>query len=361
MKPIYLENLKEIENYLTFLKEENVLSFMVLIADKNKPNDNEIIAKFNKINKPFFGGIFPEIIFENQRKAEGILIVPFAYMVNNHVVNMETEEKISSQIEQIANIISEDTDTFWVYLDCFASNKTYFTETLYQNFGFNYTYIGGGSGSLSFVPMPCVFNNFGIFQNAAVLAFANTNISLGVAHGWQPISDKMKVTETNGNHIISIDWMPAVAVYSEIVEKHSNTTFEKEGFFDLAKSYPLGMIKVDDEIVVRDPIMIKDNELVIVDQVNEGEFIQVLNGNMDSLLEGAKTAKTLAMQSNDNKNIFCIDCISRVLYMNDDFQKEIDIIKGENTLNGILSIGEIANNGESFLDIFNKTTVVASW
>ena len=361
MKPIYLENIENIENYQSYLKDENILSYMVLIADKNKPNDNKIIATFNDINKPFFGGIFPEIIFENQRKAEGILIVPFAYKVYNHVVNMETEEKISAQIEQIANVISEEADAFWIYLDCFASNKTYFTETLYQNFGFNYTYIGGGAGSLSFVPMPCVFNNSGIFQNAAVLAFANTNISIGVAHGWQPISEKMKVTETNGNNIVSIDWKPAVEVYSEIVEQHAKTTFEKEGFFGLAKSYPLGIVKVDEEIIVRDPIMIKNNELVIVDQINEGEFIQILNGNMDSLLEGAKTAKTLAMKSNDNKNDFCIDCISRVLYMNNDFQKEIDIIKGENNLNGILTIGEIANNGESFLDIFNKTTVVVSW
>ena len=110
MKPIYLENIENIENYQSYLKDENILSYMVLIADKNKPNDNKIIATFNDINKPFFGGIFPEIIFENQRKAEGILIVPFAYKVYNHVVNMETEEKISAQIEQIANVISEEAD-----------------------------------------------------------------------------------------------------------------------------------------------------------------------------------------------------------------------------------------------------------
>lgn len=359
MNPIYFENLTQFEQIK--LLSSNVLSFMVLIADKNKPNNTELIFALNQVGKPFFGGIFPEIIFENQRKAEGMMIVPLPYAVNNHVVNLKNESELTIQIEEIASKIPNDFNMFWIYLDCFASNKTRFTETLYQNFGFNYTYIGGGSGSLSFQPMPCVFNNDGIFQNSAILAFAKTTIAIGVAHGWQPISEKMKVTETDGNNIISIDWKPAIEVYSSIVEQHSKSSFEKEGFFDLAKSYPLGMVKVDDEIIVRDPIMIKDNQLVIIDQVNQGEFIQVLNGNMHSLLEGAKTAKALAMESNNYQNVFCIDCISRVLYMNDDFQKEIDIIKGENTLNGILTIGEIANKGESFLDIYNKTTVVVSW
>jgi hypothetical protein len=121
------------------------------------------------------------------------------------------------------------------------------------------------------------------------------------------------------------------------------------------------MVKVGGDIIVRDPIMIQDDELVIVDKVNEGEFVQILNGDMNSLLSGAKNAKLLAHGTSNNKNVFCIDCISRVLYMNDDFQDEIDIIKGNQTLNGVLTIGEIANNSQTFLEIFNKTTVVITW
>jgi hypothetical protein len=227
--------------------------------------------------------------------------------------------------------------------------------------GYTFTYVGGGAGSLSFEQIPSVFNNSGIYKNAAILAFATTNLSLGVAHGWSPISEKLKVTKANGNNIISIDWKPAVDVYTAIVEQHSNSKFEEQGFFELAKSYPLGMVKVGGDIIVRDPIMIQDDELVIVDKVNEGEFVQILNGDMNSLLSGAKNAKLLAHGTSNNKNVFCIDCISRVLYMNDDFQDEIDIIKGNQTLNGVLTIGEIANNSQTFLEIFNKTTVVITW
>jgi hypothetical protein len=362
MSSYYLNSLSDLKKTIQSIQNDALIqSLMVCVTDKSCDSVITLIDELNTLDLPFFGGIFPEIIVENQRKQEGFLIIPFHFKVDNYVVKLEDEAEIGNQVEFICDNIGQYANTTWIYVDCFSSNKTILIESLYQNLGYTFTYVGGGAGSLSFEQIPAVFNNTGIYKNAAVLAFADTHLSLGVAHGWSPISDKLKVTKTNGNNIISFDWKPAVEVYTSIVEKHAKSKFDNKGFFELAKSYPLGMVKVGGDIIVRDPIMIKDNELVIVDRVNEGEFVQILNGDMNSLLAGAKNAQFLAHGYQNNKNVFCIDCISRVLYMNDDFQKEIDIIKGNQTLNGVLTIGEIANNSQTFLEIYNKTTVVITW
>lgn len=362
MSSYYLKSLLDLKGTIQSIQNHAFTqSLMVCVTDKSCDSVITLIDELNTLDLPFFGGIFPEIIFENKRKQEGILIITLDYKVDNYLVNLDDEAKIGNQIELICDAIDQNANTTWIFVDCFSSNKTILIESLYQNLGYTFTYVGGGAGSLSLEQIPAVFNNTGIYKNAAVLAFATTHLSLGVAHGWSPISDKLKVTKTNGNSIISFDWKPAVEVYTSIVEKHAKSKFDDKGFFELAKSYPLGMVKVGGDIIVRDPILIKDNELVIVDRVNEGEFVQILNGDMNSLLEGAKNAKFLAHGNQNNKNVFCIDCISRVLYMNDDFQEEIDIIRGNHSLNGVLTIGEIASNSQTFLEIYNKTTVVITW
>jgi hypothetical protein len=47
--------------------------------------------------------------------------------------------------------------------------------------------------------------------------------------------------------------------------------------------------------------------------------------------------------------------------MGDAFQNEIAQIQGNEELNGILSLGEIANSGDTYLEIYNKTVVLAKW
>jgi len=141
--------------------------------------------------------------------------------------------------------------------------------------------------------------------------------------------------------------------------------FTADNFFQIAKSYPLGITKIDAEMVVRDPFKVTDNILHMVDVINEGEYIVILHGNMDSLLAGASKAKEIAFEkaedSMDQRSVFCIDCISRVLYMQNDFKKELEIIGKNVTVTGILTMGEIANSEESFLEIYNKTIVLGIW
>ena len=60
-----------------------------------------------------------------------------------------------------------------------------------------------------------------------------------------------------------------------------------------------------------------------------------------------------------DKTIFLIDCISRALFLGDDFIDEIKAVSEANTpMIGALSLGEIANNGREYLEFYNKTCVV---
>jgi hypothetical protein len=184
----------------------------------------------------------------------------------------------------------------------------------------------------------------------------------GVTHGWTPISETMEITGSKGNVVESIDWQPAYQVYRELVESHSQKSFSQHDFFSLAKSYPLGIARLDAEFIVRDPFATEDDKLVCVGDVPQGSFVQLLHGNAESLIESASIALKLATQSLHCKRsddyAFVVDCISRVLFLDDKMERELQAISPDGRIFGAMTIGEIACNGKDFLEFFNKTTVV---
>jgi hypothetical protein len=359
MKSIYCQNIDDLKLQLENLfNDKNTLSVMMFIADEERIEDQKINELLINFKKPIIGGIFPEIIFESQRKKSGIMLYALPFVLSYKMIDLnKSESDINNELNHCKSEF--EFKNIFVFVDCLSEQKPFFIESLYNNFGNNYKYFGGGAGSLSFEKIPCILDNNGLKDNAAVIAFNDIEMKLSVAHGWEAISENFKVTEAIGNEIISINWEPAFEVYSKIVEKHSGMRFDDTSFFDLAKSYPLGMLKIEGEMVVRDPIMRDGNKMIIVDKVEQGENIFILNGDKSSLLNAAQNVKNQINSDYETEN-FCIDCISRVLFLEDDFQKEIDILGDQKPLNGILTIGEIANSGESFLEIYNKTLVLAS-
>ena len=235
-------------------------------------------------------------------------------------------------------------------------------EVLFNQFGLEINYIGGGAGSLSLRNQPCIISNLGLLQDSAVLALTELPSSIGVAHGWKSISDAFKVTEAFGNRIITLDWRPAFEVYREVVEQHSGKSFDTMAFFDIAKAYPFGIAKLDAEMVVRDPMREERGDLICVGEVPKGAFVHILYGRPDTVIEAAGHALNLARlefsQEEPGLMLF-VDCISRVLFLGDDFNQEISAVaSNEIPMVGALTLGEIANNGHDYLEFYNKTSVI---
>lgn len=364
---IHSEDVHQLENHLTQFELENeTRSILFLMADENQFSNDLLTPLLKTINKPLIGGIFPELIFNGELKKSGVLLLPLPFELRTQVFDLSgNSDEFLNQLEEIQRYSMNPLSSLFVFVDALSQNKENFMEALFNFFGMSTCYIGGGAGSLSFESLPCIINNQGIHSNAAVIGWGNKPMSLGVAHGWHSFSDVLKITETKRNLVKTINWRPAFEVYKEIVEEHSGMSLTSDNFSELAKSYPLGIEKLDAEMVVRDPFKLCPEGVHFVDSILEGEYVKVLHGNMESLIAGASKAREFALskldEDMDQDSLFCIDCISRVQFMKENYTKELEAVADNKHVSGVLTIGEIANEGDSFLEIYNKTIVLGVW
>lgn len=360
-------DLDTLAHALSDLKDkETIKAAMILSCDANHWPIEQAASILKDSHIPVFGGIFPQITYKNRNYETGFLLVGLSKAPDIAIVEglsddaMDFDEAIADATDSWEELDTQS--TMLVFVDGLSSRISGLIEGLFANFGLDDNFIGGGAGSLSFEKSPCVITPNGLMQDIAILARLPLYSSIGVTHGWQAISEGMKVTESDRNIIKTIDWKPAFSVYKEMVETHSGQEIREDNFFDMAKSYPFGIAKLDVEMVVRDPLMVcNDTELVCVGEVPEGCFVKLLNGTPQSLIEAAAQAREIAetgFTQDKNKSWFFIDCISRVLFLGERITEELDAVGHDTPVFGAFTLGEIANTGQDYLEFYNKTSVL---
>ncbi|MBT8271768.1 MAG: FIST C-terminal domain-containing protein [Bacteroidia bacterium] len=338
---------------------------LLSVAEDSEIDFDQLIRELNHNGTQFVGGVFPKVIHENQVYDDGVVINTLFDVVNISMIkNISKKEIAIPQIE-----FSPDIEyTVLTYVDGLTSNISNYLSALYESYGISSNYFGGGAGSLSLEQMPCVFSNEGIFMDAAVLCVMKMRSSIGVRHGWEKLEGPFIVTKADRNTIEEINWENPFQIYRSIVEEDSGQKFTDENFFDLAKGYPLGVVKQGGESVIRDPLMLNEKqELVCVGEVEENTLVDIMKGNKDSLIDAAKhAAKDCLMRCEQPKKAIIIDCISRVLFLEESFDRELNQIVStlrENfpdiSIGGALTLGEISSFGNGYLEFYNKTIVVS--
>lgn len=345
MNITYYENIKNI-------KEPQEAVYLYLVTEDIELNEFSSFLK-----NDFYGAVVPHIIVGESLHESGILQVRFAEdeLVGFHMLNMKEEPKTSfkdnTTLLMFSDTLNDSFEPFIEKLNLLLSSQTLF---------------GSGVGSKEFKPISSLFDSNESYKIHSLIVEINSPISIGVKHGWEAFYGPLVVTKSQDNVIYELNNEPAFEVYARILKELDNQVIADDNFFDIAKAYPFGILSyTQNEFIVRDPLGVyEDNALLMVSSIGENETVYIMKGDHKGLIDAAtQNAKSTISKEKTNTNIL-FDCISRVLYMDKDFTKEVSAISNETpdetVVYGITSIGEITNSGFSSIKIFNKTNLIGN-
>lgn len=349
----------------------SVQSIALLGCDENAWQKSELDPILQAQSLPILGGIFPQVVFNNQNHTQGFVLVGLKRPLTPVLIEGLSDNDCDYEA-LLDELIDEETDfsSMIVFVDGLSSRISGFVDSLFALFGADVNYIGGGAGSLSFESKPCVLSNQGVFANAAVLGLLPESIPIQVGHGWKSFDTGHVVTRVEKNVVQEIDYKNALEVYQEVIRDHlkNGEPLTAENFFANAQSFPLGIKRADGDYIVRDPIALNDEgALICVGELSSGDHIDILTAQPEDLIASAGLLAQQAaseLPANDAlQGVMLVDCISRALFLQQDFQQELTAAQqpfGENsTMFGVLVLGEIANSGTGYLEFYNKTSVIA--
>jgi hypothetical protein len=348
-------------------QQEDITSFLLFTCDENNYPIDAVNSALKSLSNPIIGGVFPQILYADKAYSKGFVLVGLAETLTVRVIPELSSEQVDYEA-LIAQAFTgvDDAHSLIVFVDGLAKRVVSLIDGLYVNFGTQPKYIGGGAGSLSFAQKPCLFTNKGLLMDAAVIGMSPMHTALGVGHGWKTIVPDLQVTKVDRNIVKEIDYKPAFEVYQQLVNEHSSDPIDADNFFAISQSFPLGIHKLGEEKIVRDPIAVTpEGHLVCVGELSQDCFIDLLTAKPNDLIEAAQQvaqASKLATQGRVYELTLFLDCISRTLFLKDAFNDEVAAVRSVTStsipLVGALVLGEIANLGADYLEFHNKTSVV---
>ena len=120
-------------------------------------------------------------------------------------------------------------------------------------------------------------------------------------------------------------------------------------------------------MLIRDPLKVEGTGLICAGDVPENTMLYIMCGDADKLILAATGAVRKAVSAfcdtHQVSDCFLFDCVSRQLFLQDEFAKELDLIDREiaqpyRTV-GALVLGEIELDQSGILSLHNKTAVAA--
>lgn len=366
------DSIFDFEYGLKLAQASDAKGLLILACNDNHFTEQQINPLITRCTLPIFGGVYPKLIYKNQVMQKGSIIIGFQQATEVSLITqlstLVTDEQLEQAIEETLLNQSQLTnnDSFLMFYDALINNIEPFINCLFECLEHQISIIGGGAGNLEFKQKSCIFTNQGLLSDVIQLVSLKSKIITGATHGWQILQGPFLVSEAEKQTVKSLNYSPAFNIYKEAIESVSNHTFNDDNFFDIAKHFPLGIEDINNQLVVRDPILTHDGYIQCVGSIPVNSMVYLLKGSIDTLIASAKQAAIAATNKVDDdfSATMVFDCISRVLYMEGDFNQELDLIAeqcSDQIFFGVLSLGEIANNQSGAIKLLNKSTVIGSW
>ena len=230
----------------------------------------------------------------------------------------------------------------------------------------NYRFFGGGAGDDANFSRTHVFCGTEAVPNAAVALeiLSHKPIGVGVSHGWSPAGEPLRVTESDGARLISLNASPAVEAFQE----HAANTNQQ---FDLADPVPFFLhnvlgIDTGTGFRLRVPLVVNDDGSIgCASDIPSGVIVRIMKTTGKSASDAAIKAATSALgQMGDAKPDVALffDCVATRLRMGGEFGVEMEALQhtlGDIPYVGCNTYGQIARAEGQFSGFHNCTATVA--
>ncbi|HUE76050.1 MAG TPA: FIST N-terminal domain-containing protein [Chloroflexota bacterium] len=229
----------------------------------------------------------------------------------------------------------------------------------------SYQLFGGGAGDDAKFESTHVFLGTQAHTNAAVaLEFLSRKpIGIGVGHGWQPASQPLRVTESEGTRLVSLNAAPTVEAFDE----HAENTGQR---LDVAVPLPFflhNVIGIDTGSghKLRVPLAAyPDGSVACASDVPENSTVHIMGVSNAAAVDAATRATRAAIsQLGDHspKVALFFDCVATRLRMGQEFGFELQSVRdalGGASMIGCNTYGQIARAEGQFSGFHNCTAVV---
>ncbi|MGV3569723.1 MAG: FIST signal transduction protein [Ramlibacter sp.] len=252
-----------------------------------------------------------------------------------------------------------------VMTDALAGHTDPLVEELTLATGGNYRFFGGGAGDDGRFQKTHVFAGRTARSDAVVALeiLSERPVGVGVAHGWVPAGEAMRVTEARGNILVSLNGTPAVHMFQE----HAELTGQR---LDLKDPLPFFLhnvigIRAGDGHRLRVPLGVQeDGAILCAAAVPEGSVVHIMKTDAASAVMAARKASSEAMRALDGGRAaagFVFDCVATRLRLGREFENELDacarLLEPAGFV-GCNTYGQIARAEGQFSGFHNCTAVV---
>ena len=195
--------------------------------------------------------------------------------------------------------------------------------------------VGGAAGDDLHWQATYTFGEGKVLSNGFACVWINSArpMAVSVDHGWRPFGKPMLVTRAEGPVIFELDGIPALDAY--LSERGAALKEDARSFGEKCMERPVGLPNAHGRYDLRQVHQtVPNGGIVLTTSVPEQTVVQVMAGDEDSLLEGARRAAESALTQLPEapRMVLVFSCCTRTPLLKERVAEEVDLISG--TLGG---------------------------
>jgi hypothetical protein len=254
-----------------------------------------------------------------------------------------------------------------VLTDALAGHTDQIIDEMTVRTGGTYQLFGGGAADDARFQQTHVFFGRNVHEDALVIVemLSKRPMGLGIRHGWEPVGEALRVTESEGNRVVSLNATSPAEVFVAHAQR-TDQLFKSDDPMPFFLHNVLG-IDTGDGYKLRVPLSLNDDgSISFAAAVPSGATVRLMTASSASACDAARLASVAALdglQGSRHAGSLLFDCAATRLRLGRAFEDELNVVAdtlGSPNFAGCNTYGQIARAEGQFSGFHNCTAIVCA-